>query len=373
MTLLPLVRYACLLPAAFALLFSPQLVMCQQSAPVAASPKAKKLIEWGFDQPTTTRLRNDIVNMEKSPFDGVVLAAYGLDAEKKQVNLAWDAFGAKPYSKEQFTTAVEDLKATHFKKFTDNFLRVNVTPGDVDWFDDAGWSVICSHGAVAGWICSQGRLKGIMFDTEQYNKKGRLFYYQEVPGKEKHTFKEYVAQVKKRGFEFGTALSAEKPDISILFTYTGSYQIVAEKAPLEWTILGMLPAFIDGMMAGANSKAKFVDGLETAYGAKDAGELNRLRSSVYEADKLSSDKAAFDARMTVGFGLWLDKDWQKNGWDPANLTRNYFQPVEFETAVRTALDLSDRYVWIYSEKLNWWTGAGISPAYAQALEKAKVR
>ena len=34
--------------------------------------------------------------------------------------------------------AVTDLKATKFNRFTDLFLRVNVTPAKVDWFDDDG-------------------------------------------------------------------------------------------------------------------------------------------------------------------------------------------------------------------------------------------
>ena len=42
-------------------------------------------------------------------------------------------------------------------------------------------------------------------------------------------------------------------------------------------------------------------------------------------------------------------------------------------ALRLALEISDRYVWLYSEKANWWTGENLSEAYIKAVIDARVR
>ncbi len=73
--------------------------------------------------------------------------------------------------------------------------------------------------------------------------------------------------------------------------------------------------------------------------------------------------------MKAGFGLWMDH--KRKGWDVADFTKNYFSPVEFETAVRSALEVSDGYVWIYSERPKWWTNEMLPKAYVEALGNAR--
>ena len=50
---------------------------------------------------------------------------------------------------------------------------------------------------------------------------------------------------------------------------------------------------------------------------------------------------------------------------------NWFSPREFGTAIRHALDHADAYVWIYSERINWWTGENVPPPYLEALRDAR--
>jgi len=338
---------------------------------VSTTAKTKKIIEWGFDQPDTNKLRYNIARMEQAPFDGVVLAAYGLDSAQQPLNLAWKCWSRQAFTREEFAGAVANLKATHFVKFTDNFLRLNVTPGDVDWFDDAGWAAICNNAGIAGWICSEGGLKGIMFDTEQYDKKNRPFSWSELPAHEQHSFEQYRDQARLRGKEFGVALTKSKANLTILMTYADSYQVLLENAPQPYSTLGLLPPFIDGMLDGTSPQTTFVDALEPAYGAKDSATLLKLKGAVAAAGKFSLTPDVYRARMSVGFGLWLDKGWAENGWDPARIEKNYFQPDVFETALASAMNLSDQYVWIYSEKIDWWKGIGVSPLYTRAIEQAR--
>src|SRR5205823_14115198 len=91
----------------------------------------KKLIEFGWDEPDTAFMRQHIAEMEKRPFDGTV---FEIAAGKVRfINEAW---GKRKFSEAELAQSIDDLKATHFHRFTENFLRFDVTPGDVDWFDD---------------------------------------------------------------------------------------------------------------------------------------------------------------------------------------------------------------------------------------------
>jgi len=45
-----------------------------------------------------------------------------------------------------------------------------------------------------------------------------------------------------------------------------------------------------------------------------------------------------------------------------------FTPDEFKYAVNVALSTSDRYVWIYDEHINWFTGDGIPPIWQDVLD-----
>ncbi len=341
-------------------------------APDRAPRGDKKLIEWGFDQPNTARFKANIVEMEKAPFDGVILAAYGFDKAGKKVDLSYNAFSREPFERSEFGNVISDLKATHPVKFTDNFLRLNVGTSDIDWFDDSAWSAITGHAAIASWICREGKLTGFMFDTEQYNQAKRPFYYYHLADHTKHTFDQYREEARKRGREFGAALTSEKQDPTILFTFTNTFQVIDEKAPLQYSSQGLLPSFIDGLLEGASAKATFVDALEHAYGARSKKNFESLRRSAKAGSKFSTTRKIYDTRMTVGFGLWMDKDWAKNGWDPANLSKNFYQPQAFEETVKNALEQTDKYVWVYTEKVDWWKGTGLNLGYVAALQNARA-
>jgi len=39
---------------------------------------------------------------------------------------------------------------------------------------------------------------------------------------------------------------------------------------------------------------------------------------------------------------------------PNDPSTHYFNPAEWEQALRYALEICDEYVWIYTEKVGWW-------------------
>src|SRR4051812_42303852 len=180
---------------------------------VADEPKSKhnvlhhkKLIEWGWDEPDTKFMRQNIEKMEQFPFDGLVFHA----TSGKGDNLAWEVWGGKKFTPSDFKQAVDDLKATKFSRFTDRFLRVNVTPAKVDWFDDNAWAGVVNNFGVAAQVAREGRCKGFMFDTEQYEGVTD-FDYRKQKDRGKKSFAEYQAKVRQRGREWARAVNKEYP------------------------------------------------------------------------------------------------------------------------------------------------------------------
>ena len=47
---------------------------------------------------------------------------------------------------------------------------------------------------------------------------------------------------------------------------------------------------------------------------------------------------------------------KKIGWHPEDFSKNYFTPQQLRTSLNLALESTDKYVWIYSQRINWWDG-----------------
>src|SRR5262249_21812615 len=71
--------------------------------------------------------------------------------------------------------------------------------------------------------------------------------------------------------------------------------------------------------------------------------------------------------------IWMDNDWRRKGWNLADFTKNYFSPADFGASVRSALRVSDEYVWIYTEQPRWWTKEKLPQAYVDASASARKR
>jgi hypothetical protein len=105
------------------ILASPVIFLLCCHAGLAGPGLEKKLIEFGWDIPSPAFLRQNIARMEQVPFDGVVLSARYRLPDGKEGTLDWECFGAEKLDGKLFDPAIADLRATRFRRFTDNFLR----------------------------------------------------------------------------------------------------------------------------------------------------------------------------------------------------------------------------------------------------------
>lgn len=336
------------------------------------APAPKKLIEFGWDEPDTAFLRQHIRQMERAPFDGCVYhvnLASGASA-------AWQAFGTRAFGEQELRAGIDDLRATRLRSFRHNFLRMNVTPANLDWYDD--FTAVRANARLLARIARAGRSRGIMLDTEQY--EGPLFDYARQRDAARRPFGDYAAQARRRGRELMEAFEEGYPGLTVFLTFGHSYALwLSEsyfKKPLPEISYGLLPAFVDGLIDGARG-ARIVDGHEHSYWYEDAERFRAARDAMERGVlPIVGDAERYRRVVSFGFGIWLDYDWRKLGWEVFDVEKNYFTPGELERSVREALRYSDEYVWIYSETPRWWSAEGgpvmLPAAYDAALRRART-
>ena len=72
-----------------------------------AEEPAKKVIEWGWDEPDTEFIRENIKKMEEYPFDGLIFHV----VSSKGGNFTWDMWGSRKFEIDEFQHSIENLKA----------------------------------------------------------------------------------------------------------------------------------------------------------------------------------------------------------------------------------------------------------------------
>ncbi len=343
--------------------------------PVARKPPIKKLIEFGWDEPDTAFLRQHVAEMEQSPFDGCVFHVMSADPQGKRENFTWLCWGVRAFTEAELKPARDDLKATTFRRFTHNFLRFNTSPGDLDWFDDH--AAVLTNARLAAGVAREGKCAGILFDVEEY--QGGLFTYPKQRDAKTKSWDAYAAQARRRGREVMGAFQEGFPDLTVLLTFGHSLpRTTSEKGkkPLAESGYGLLAPFLDGMVEAAEGDARIVDGFELSYGYKEPARFDAGYRLMKEGVlPIVADPAKYGRVVSAGFGLWMDYDWRKRGWDAGDPAKNYFTPESFGASLRRALERSDAYVWVYTETPRWWSEGGIRvklpDAYEAAIRRAR--
>ena len=340
-----------------------------------AGVQPRKLIEFGWDEPDTAFLRKNQAVVEKTPFDGCVFHANTRVQGKAPENFTWLCWGRRKFTEAELAGAFDDLRSVSWERFQHNFLRFNVTPGDLDWFDDH--AAVLANAKLAARLAREGHCRGILFDTEQYQKG--LFDYRKQRGTPGKSWDAYAAQARRRGREVISAFQDGYPDLTIFLTFGPSLlwtQTHEGKKPLADCDYGLLVPFFDGMIESARGATRIVDGYERSYGFKTTEQFHTgFEAITVKAARLMADAAAYRRVVSPGFGLWMDYDWSKKGWSTERFQVNYFSPEQFRSALRLALEQSDEYVWIYTETPRWWSDAGgpvaLPADYVESIQSAR--
>src|SRR5207302_220829 len=73
-------------------------------------PPAKKLIEFGWDEPGPAFMREHIAEMEKTPFDGCVFHIEYTKPANGSGSFTWEAWGSRAFDMAELQKAADDLK-----------------------------------------------------------------------------------------------------------------------------------------------------------------------------------------------------------------------------------------------------------------------
>ena len=334
----------------------------------------KKLIAFGWDEPDTAFLREHIGRMETLPFEGCVFSALVRPADGGEVNLAWRFWSRERFPPEAFEAARRDLWRTPRGRFRHDFLHLNVTPGDVDWFES--FSPILSNARLAARLAREGGCAGILLDTEPY--QAPLFDYNQRCRAAGRDWNTCAAQARQRGRELMHAFEQGFPGLTLFVTLGYELpwmELQNGRRSLAECPRGLLAPFLDGLVAGAR-QARLVDGFEPSYGYRDPRLFADARRTVLEGLlPIVGDRERHRAFVTVGFGIWLDYDWRRQGWHPQDPSRNYFTPEALERSLCAAFQAADEYVWLYTETPRRWTRDGpprdLPPVYLEAIRRAR--
>ncbi|MCU0241753.1 MAG: hypothetical protein MUF51_04955 [Vicinamibacteria bacterium] len=336
---------------------------------LGACNESKRLIEFGWDSPDTRELRLNLATMEASPFDGCVFhVRHGGGGNAG--SFTWEAWGSRAFTDEDLRAAAADLRAFEPRRFRHNFLRLNVTPGQLDWFDDH--RAVMQNAYQAARLAKLAHARGILLDTEQY--QGRLFDYAAQRQAGRISWSAYAARARARGRAVMTAFQAAYPGLIVLLTFGHSlpWEMSARgRQSLAQSSYGLLAPFLDGLYDVAYGATEIVDGYEFSYGFKTAESFASARASLREEmQSVVGNRGAYARHMRTGFGIWLDNARPVHGWHTQDFSKNYFSPDEFARALAAARVATDEFVWVYSETPRFWpVRSDVPRAYLAALER----
>ncbi len=343
------------------------IIMSAQS--IGAVEFDKKLIEHGWDMPTPAFIRDHLREMEKRPFDGVVLKLEG----------GKDVLEPTPWAEADFAADMEALEAVKWERFTDNFIAIGAATTQ-DWFSDEHWQAIEHNIRLIGRAARVGSCVGVCLDPKAY-KGVNPWSYADAAHHDTRSFEEYQAVVRQRGGQFMRALEEELPGAKVLnlWMLSGLARFVVYWEPDELVDqkFGLLPSFFNGMLEAAGPDVVIMDGNMHSYFNEDRNayllQYHRLRQrALLLVDPANVQK--FWTQAQVSMAAYADTCYGRYKADePSAFMTPEEQATWFEHNVYWALYTADEYAWCRSEKMNWWTGADLPETAEAAIISARYK
>lgn len=353
----------------------------------------KKIIEFGWDMPSPTMLRDNIRAMEKRPFDGVTIRLPN-DAGGGCVFDVVKWSHVTPAARDRELKILADIPRG--ETFTDNFITI-YGASTMDWFSDADWIKVLDHVRFCARAAKAGHCKGICWDAEPYSGHNP-WRYVEQPDYKQHTFPHTYQKARQRGAQFMRALQEEFPGLTIfglrmlsdfqdaspfsqhLLPVRNAKKAADDLRDMWWALH---PAFINGLLDAAAPEITIIDGNEDAYFYTSALDFyHHSRDIRYEALALIApeNRRKYAAQVQVGHALSVEYTlglWAEALHFPDYLKKQALELTPdqrlqwFEQNAYYALKTSDEYAWCYSEDQNWWTGKNIPIGLEDALRSAR--
>jgi hypothetical protein len=322
----------------------------------------------------------------RSKLRGIVRLIHSFAASCGEFDPPWIKLSAGPYifthapiADSVFTQDRDDLKATSFTRFTDNFLIVWASSEDGwNFLSESDWAAAEQNLRNFARTAAAGGFKGILFDTETYGPNTWAYNTTIYPNT---TFEQMQAVVRKRGARFMSILQSELPAVRVLCTwFLGQIRdhfdwtagnIAAGPAPL-------FSAFVDGMFTAVSGDVRLIDGNESSYNYTNAAACDQSRVRLLDnINRVAGEyREAARAHVTIGQAVYMDGLLNFVN-SPRYLSFYIASPqdrlLHVEHNVYHALRTTDEYVWFYSEHMDWWKMPGNVPAgLEEAIRRARA-
>ena len=326
------------------------------------------MIEFGWDNPGSDFVRKNIVEMEKRPFAGFTMA----------LSVGTNIFNRNAFAESEFTNDRNNLKATTFTTLSDNFIRMDTRhEAGWSWLNDSDWNAALENVRQTTRTAKIGNFKGIIFDSEPYGPNPWVYSSSAYGGK---SYAEVAQVVRQRGRDFISAVHQEMPGAKILTTWFLSIikrQLSEPGATLETNGWALLVPFVEGWFDAAQGEV-FIDGLEDTYFAMDEPDYKVQRDFFGSAGSLlsSENQSKYNTLVSIAGAAYIDGILNQFYRSP-RFVGYYFKSDEerrkiLESNAYYGLQTATEYLWVYSERMNWWTGdipAGIEAVYKSAIDK----
>ena len=346
-------------------------VSAPNTGPKTPQTTGKKLIEFGWDKPLPAAVTT--AKLEASPFDGAIFRSSAGD---------W-TFLPKALPSKEFNADIAAFKLIKSKKLENSFYEIQSNAAsDWDWFNDASWKSTEANLAQIARVAKQSGLRGVMFDAETY--VFNIWQYAVQARAKTVSFAQYEAKLRERGAQTMRALEREYPDLTFFtFWWLSSFEpdyAAANKTSNPYATLhtqleengsGLWVAFVEGMLEAASDRVKFVDGNEGSYYYLHGTDFDAARTR-NKGELLQLIRADLRGKHSkqVQFGNAVFLDGVMNSYQSARFFGYYLsndtdRQNMIAHNVYHGLRSSDEFVWIYGEKVNWWTGqapAGLDAA-----------
>jgi hypothetical protein len=320
----------------------------------SASSPSKKLLEFGWDKPLPASITT--AQLESSVFAGVVF----------QPKVGEVVYTASRFENRLFDEDIAALQKIKSNKLADSFYLVNVNAKTWDWFDDIAWAAAEQNLYNMARVAKQGGLRGIMYDPEVYAFD--LWSYASQPQKTQHSFALFETQLRKRGAQTMRAFERAYPGITILTLYGFGFFEIPENATHQSAhasleqdgSLGLFAAYLEGMLEAASEQVVLIDGYEQSYYHLSREDFEYGRKQALESAQIwvaPNLRAKFQKQVRFANALYLDG--LMNLHDSARFFGYYIGNQAERLSVvghnlYHGLQTSDEFVWVYSEKTNWW-------------------
>ncbi|KAA5542723.1 hypothetical protein FYK55_14455 [Roseiconus nitratireducens] len=337
----------------------------------AADPTSERIITCGWNAPTLGQFARDVPRMPGAvPLTGAVLT---LHADSGIPDPLATAHGRADWNGLDVERSIQAMRTAASPTMTDNYLLLKANPGDIDWFDDAGWEIIVDHYRVAADIARRAGLRGLLLDAEPYTDPHRQFQYSRQAQASQHTFAEYQVMARTRGRQVMQAIAKEFPEAQLASFFLLSYLVQDHphrgpspvgRGDADWCLAGhaygLLPAFVDGWLDVIPKTMTIIDGCENGYWFQSRDDFFSHAAAVRDGGEQLVSPANRDKyrnQVEIAFPIFLD------AIHPSLAGEYTLQPERSDRLallrrnLAAAIDAGDGLVWLYGEHGRWWPEA----------------